>query len=134
MENFPDYLLWERPADMASAGFHLQHIPGVLNRLLTYANGQPLSAEQFAYLKKEGTQGNETVQDLLHFLNQAVTDFIEALKGMEEKQLTDAREVGRGKLPSTVLGLLFHAAEHTMRHTGQLLVTVNVLQKQNPVK
>ena len=35
--------------------------------------------------------------------------------------------VGRRKLPSTVLGLLFHAAEHTQRHTGQLLVTVRVL-------
>jgi uncharacterized damage-inducible protein DinB len=26
-----------------------------------------------------------------------------------------------------VLGLLFHAAEHTMRHTGQLLVTARLL-------
>jgi uncharacterized damage-inducible protein DinB len=38
------------------------------------------------------------------------------------------RFVGRAKLPSTVLGLLVHAAEHTMRHTGQLLVTVQVLR------
>lgn len=133
MENFPEHLLWESPGNMASAGFHLQHIPGVLDRLLTYANGQQLSAEQFVYLKNEEIRGNATVQELVNFLNQKLTAFIEALKSMNEKQLTEAREVGRAKLPSTVLGLLFHAAEHTMRHTGQLLVTVNVVQKNNPV-
>ena len=33
-----------------------------------------------------------------------------------------------GKLPSTKLGLIVHAAEHTQRHVGQLLVTVRVLR------
>jgi hypothetical protein len=41
--------------------------------------------------------------------------------------LTDTRGVGRKQIPSTVLGLLFHSAEHTMRHTGQLLVTCKIL-------
>lgn len=133
LENFPQALLWVQPAGMASVGFHLQHIPGVLDRLLTYANGQQLSAEQFVYLKNEGRPAGETVQELLRYVNQILTDFIEALKTMDETLLTVPREVGRAKLPSTVLGLLFHAAEHTMRHTGQLLVTVNMVQKHNPV-
>ncbi|HEV7333848.1 MAG TPA: DinB family protein [Flavisolibacter sp.] len=134
VENFPDSLLWEKPSGMASAGFHLQHIPGVLDRLLTYAHGEQLSAEQFAYLKKEGTPGGETTSVLLNYVNQQVDAFVEALQFMDEKKLTEAREVGRAKLPSTVLGLVFHAAEHTMRHTGQLLVTVNVLQAGNHLR
>jgi uncharacterized damage-inducible protein DinB len=44
--------------------------------------------------------------------------------------LLQPRGVGRAQLPSTVLGLLFHAAEHTQRHVGQLLVTVRVLRAQ----
>jgi uncharacterized damage-inducible protein DinB len=48
---------------------------------------------------------------------------------VEEHTLTEFRTVGRKQLPSSVMGLLFHAAEHTMRHAGQLLVTVQVLQR-----
>jgi hypothetical protein len=40
-----------------------------------------------------------------------------------EATLTATREVGRARLPSTVIGLLFHAAEHTQRHAGQALTT-----------
>ncbi|MBB1286454.1 DinB family protein [Flavisolibacter sp. BT320] len=134
MASFPDSLLWEKPADMASAAFHLQHIPGVLDRLLTYAKGGQLSEEQFAYLKTEGVPGVETTQELLQVFNQKLDAFVEELKSLDEKMLTEGREVGRAKLPSTVLGLLFHAAEHTMRHNGQLLVTVNILQEKNQQK
>tara|TARA_R110000850_G_scaffold83886_2_gene179954 strand:- start:1798 stop:1986 length:189 start_codon:yes stop_codon:yes gene_type:complete len=46
----------------------------------------------------------------------------------------DFRGVGRGQLPSTVGGLLFHAAEHTQRHFGKLLVTVKVIMaKETPI-
>ena len=33
---------------------------------------------------------------------------------------------GGAKLPSTVGGLLFHAAEHTLRHAGQALTTAKL--------
>jgi len=132
MNDFPAHLLWEKPAGVASPGFHLQHIPGVLDRLLSYAKGQTLSPEQFAYLKREGVPGGEgtTTSYLVDALNRKVAEFIEELKTFDENMLTEGREVGRARLPSTVLGLLFHAAEHTMRHTGQLLVTVNVLKEK----
>ena len=52
---------------------------------------------------------------------------LDALEKIPEDSLLLPVGVGRRKLPSTVLGLLFHAAEHTQRHTGQLLVTVRVL-------
>jgi len=40
----------------------------------------------------------------------------------------EARGIGRKRIPTNVLGLLFHAAEHTQRHTGQLYVTVKMLK------
>ncbi len=128
MDNFPDALLWERPAGVASPGFHLKHMVGVLDRLFTYAAGQPLSPTQLDYLKAEEVAGeNDTVTFLLVKLDAQITASLDALKDLDETTLTQFRGVGRQHLPSTVLGLLFHAAEHTMRHTGQLLVTAQVL-------
>jgi uncharacterized damage-inducible protein DinB len=127
LEVFPDTLLWEQPVGLASVGFHLRHIAGVLDRLFTYADGQPLSATQLTYLADEKTPGNATVKNLLTMLDEQLDKTIIKLKTTEETTLTDFRGVGRKQLPSTVLGLMFHAAEHTMRHTGQLLVTVKIL-------
>src|SRR4029077_7900539 len=43
-----------RPAGVASAAFHVRHIAGVIDRLFTYARGNPLSMEQFAAIQLEG--------------------------------------------------------------------------------
>ena len=129
MKEFPGELLWEQPADLASPGFHLQHLSGVLDRLFTYAKGQMLSAEQLQALKEEGVKNNFlTAEILVKIFNEQVHQSLEQLKTTDEKTLIDFRGVGRAQLPSTVLGLLTHAAEHTMRHVGQLLVTVRVLK------
>lgn len=128
LKDFPEELLWERPAGVASVGFHLQHLSGVLDRLFTYAQGQALSPAQLQYLAAEGTaENNIHLQTLVDAFDAQVAHAVEQLKALEAEQLTEERTVGRKQLPSTVLGLLFHAAEHTMRHTGQLLVTVKVL-------
>jgi len=133
MHNFPDNLLWEKPAGVASPGFHLQHLTGVLDRLFTYAQGQLLSETQLQNLKAEGNPVATTANTatLVRIFNEQVDKAVEHIKQMDEKELTAFRGVGRAQLPSTVLGLLFHAAEHTMRHTGQLLVTVRVLKQSN---
>jgi len=128
MDHFPDNLLWERPAGVASPGFHLLHITGVLDRLSTYAKGEVLSEEQLAYLKAESLQQATTSEELIERLGQQVQRILEQFKNTGEAGLTDVRTVGRKALPSTVQGLLFHAAEHTMRHLGQLLVTVKVIK------
>jgi uncharacterized damage-inducible protein DinB len=129
MKEFPDELLWEQPAGVASPAFHLQHLSGVLDRLFTYAKGQMLSNEQLQSLKEEGVRKDgSTAKNLLGQFNEQVDKAIEQLKLTDEKTLIEFRGVGRGQLPSTVLGLYFHAAEHTMRHLGQLLVTVKVLK------
>lgn len=130
LQNFDDAMLWKQPAGVASVGFHLQHLTGVLDRLFTYAQEQLLSPEQLVYLKTEGKgEGPEiSAQQLVQAFQQQVEKALTQLRATDAETLTEARKVGRAGLPSTVQGLLFHAAEHTMRHTGQLLVTVSVLR------
>lgn len=131
MSEFPVALLWERPAGMASTGFHLQHLSGVLDRVFTYARAEGLSEFQFAQLAEEGKDSAEgyTVADLVNRFNRQVDVAMEQLKNTDINTLPDFRGIGRAKLPSTVIGLLFHAAEHTMRHVGQLMVTAAVVKK-----
>ena len=131
MKGFPKRLLWERPAGVASPGFHLLHISGVLDRLCTYARGEQLSNEQLAYLKAESSPQQISAQELISKLEESVQRTLQQLRTTDEKSLTEKRTVGRKAVPSTVQGLLFHAAEHTMRHLGQLLVTVRVLKAAN---
>jgi len=129
--DFPKELLWAKTSGRASVGFHMNHITGVLDRMLTYAKGEPLSDEQFQFLKKEGAFNlNTEVVDLQEQFSTKVAEAIAYFKTLPESSLTEKRTVGRKKLPSTVIGLLFHAAEHSQRHIGQLLVTASVLQSK----
>lgn len=128
MAGFPDELLWTRPGGVASVGFHLQHLSGVLDRLFTYARGETLSEVQLRTLKQEGYPPDSRMRagDLVEAFDQQVEHALIQLKQTSEIRLTEPRGVGRKQAPSTVLGLLFHAAEHTQRHVGQLLVTARV--------
>ena len=130
LADFPESRMWTRSLGMASVAFHVQHIAGVLDRLFTYASGSPLSAEQLQYLSTEGIENPDIrLATLLQHLDRQIHASIDYLKKTDPLTVTNMREVGRKKLPSTVLGLLFHSAEHTMRHTGQLLVTSRLAQQ-----
>lgn len=130
MMDFPEDLLWEKPVGIASPAFHLQHIPGVLDRLFSYADALQLSAEQLQYLSMEGKRTTGiNLASLMDKLNVQFDISIQRLRNIKKEMLTEKRGVGRKALPSSVTGLLFHAAEHTMRHTGQLLVTTVVLKE-----
>ena len=131
MKGFPEVLLWMRPGGVASPGFHLQHLTGILDRLFTYARGEQLSREQLDWLASEGKlEGSISLDKSLELFNKQVDIALKQLSVTDEAILTEIRGVGRAKIPSTVIGLLFHAAEHTTRHFGQLLVTVRVLKDQ----
>ena len=128
LKDFPDSLLWQKPAGVASVAFHLQHIPGAIDRLFTYATGNTLSEEQLHDLAAEGKEKEEiTVNELLNKFNYQIEIALIQLRNTPDIMLLEPRGVGRKQLPSTVLGLLFHAAEHVQRHTGQLLVTAKML-------
>ena len=132
MRDFPVVLLWERPSGMACVGFHLQHLSGVLDRVFTYARNEKLSPQQFDQLAAEGHDIDRgySVADLVHRFDHQVDKALEQIKATDENTLTDFRGVGRANIPSTVIGLLVHAAEHTMRHVGQLLVTAAVVRDE----
>ena len=130
LKDFSDELLWEKPAGAASTGFHLQHLTGVLDRLFTYADDRQLDQEQLAALKREGDslQTKATAAELVQAFNTQVDKAMTYLSKIDEQKLTEHRSVGRAQLPTTMMGCLFHAAEHTMRHLGQLIVTVRVVR------
>lgn len=130
MEDFPEDKLWTRIAGMASVGFHLQHLTGVLDRLFTYADDKLLSEKQLTYLKLEVDNNGNGVKALIEAFNTQVDRSLNILSQVDEHNLTQKRGVGRAQLPSTIIGLYVHAAEHSMRHTGQLLVTVTVLKSK----
>ena len=138
MTGFPAQRLGDRPAGLASPAFHLQHLSGVLDRLLTYAEGGMLNQQQLSDLVGEGRDrrggegtsgpGGETLHEGLERFNKQIDKALQQLSRTPERALTEPRAVGRDRIPSTLIGLLFHAAEHTMRHTGQLLVTTRILR------
>lgn len=128
LTGFSEKLIWQKPGGTASVAFHVQHIPGVIDRLFTYAKGEELNQHQLEYLSMEGKeQENIKMETLINRLDVQVDKALAQLRNTSEGSLLEHRGVGRKKIPSNVIGLLFHAAEHVQRHTGQLLVTTKVL-------
>jgi hypothetical protein len=111
-------------------GFHVRHASGSLDRLFTYARGEALSAEQRAFLAGESEPGSPPAEAgalALDFERQ-VDRALAQLRATPESTLLEPRGVGRLQLPSTVLGLLVHTAEHTQRHVGQIITTAKIVQ------
>lgn len=121
--------LFARPGGIASIGFHVRHAGGSLDRLFTYARGEQLSADQMTFLRAEGDVHDDphAAAALVREFDATVERALSQLRGTSEDGLLEPRFVGRARLPSTVLGLLFHAAEHTQRHAGQIATTARLL-------
>lgn len=132
LTGFPEEKLWKTPFGRASVGFHIRHMTGVVDRMLTYAKEKVLTEEQFLFLRNEGNGQNAPSSSvLISDFEKKVNEALAYFKTTSESALTEERFVGRKKLPSTVIGLLFHAAEHSQRHAGQLLVTVSALNQMS---
>ena len=114
-------------------GFHARHAAGSLDRLFTYARGEQLSAAQRAAMAAEAQPDlrPQVVPALLAEFDAAVDRALDQLRSTDETALRAPRGVGRAQLPSTVLGLLFHAAEHTQRHLGQIVTTAKIVAAQS---
>lgn len=118
--------LWTSPGSAATIGFHLRHIAGSTDRLLTYARGEALTPEQLAAAKREPFE-TPAVDDVVAEVKAAIGRALEQVRATPRDTLLIERKVGRAGLPSTTLGLLFHAAEHATRHAGQAITTAKVL-------
>jgi hypothetical protein len=121
--------LWATPGGAASVAFHIRHIVGSLDRLLTYARGEQLSAEQRGVLasERDATLPPNDIPSLLQHANDAIDSALNQLRGTRADELFESRSVGRAALPSNVFGLLSHAAEHAARHAGQAVTTAKIV-------
>jgi len=113
--------LWASPYGFGSAGFHIRHIAGSTSRLMTYAQGQQLSPEQLSELQDEKRPLGIGRDALLALLDRALSDAEAVVRSIDPSTLAELRAVGRKMLPTTVIGLLTHIAEHTQRHVGQAI-------------
>ncbi len=118
-----------RPGGAASIAWHVTHAIGSLDRLFTYARGESLSDVQLATLEAEQrpTESPPSAAGLIADFSRSVEKAMNQLRGTNEKTLLEVREVGRARLPSSVLGLLFHGGEHTARHAGQVATTAKLV-------
>lgn len=121
--------VWLRPGGAASIGFHVKHLGAALDRLFTYARGERLSDAQKDAFRAEAETGDPpaALVDLVKDATAQIDGALDQLRRTRDDQLLEHRGVGRAQLPSNVLGLLFHAAEHSTRHTGQLITTAKIL-------
>ena len=124
----PDHV-WQRPGGAASIAFHVSHTGGALDRLFTYARGEALSDAQRAAARWEGQPGDSpsTLAALVAGVNATIARAFDQLRATRAGSLLEERKVGRAGLPSNVIGLLFHAAEHSTRHVGQAITTAKIL-------
>jgi uncharacterized damage-inducible protein DinB len=121
--------LWQKPGTAAPVGFHLKHLTGSTDRLLTYARGERLNDAQKAALADEKSAGTPLTDaaTLLATLRATIDAALEQLRATDPGLLANQMQVGRSAT-STVLGLIFHAAEHSQRHAGQIVTTVKILR------
>lgn len=122
--------LWQAPGTAAPVGFHLKHLAGATDRLLAYARGARLTDAQRAALADEKSPGTPPADaaTLLAALAATIDAAIDQLRATPAASLHETRQVGRSAA-STVMGLLFHAAEHSQRHAGQIVTTVKILRR-----
>ena len=116
-----------RPYGLPSVAFHLKHIARSTDRILTYAQGAQLSSDQLASLKAEQT-GDEPLAGLLAELEASFTNAASRIRALAGGDYDAPRSVGRKQLPTTVGGALIHVADHTQRHTGQIVTTSRLLK------
>src|SRR5258708_5135890 len=117
--------IWATPHGFGSVGFHIRHIARSADRLATYLSGQPLSENQLAALRTEHEPG-ATREELLAQMESSFESVTGVVKTLHPTSLAEPREVGRKRLPTTIIGLLTHIAEHTQRHVGQAIAAAKL--------
>ena len=130
VDGLTDEALWAQPGGAASVGFHLFHLAGATDRLMTYAKGIALDDAQKAAAKRERTIADErpAAGELLRLVDAAMDAALAQLAATPESTLADARPIGRAQLPATVMGAIVHAAEHAARHAGQIVTTAKIVR------
>ncbi len=105
----------------------MKHIARSTDRLLTYAEGGQISADQLTLLKAEQI-GCETLAELLAEVETALSNAADRVRVLATADFNTFRGVGRKQLPTSIGGALVHVADHTQRHVGQVVTTAKVLK------
>jgi uncharacterized damage-inducible protein DinB len=126
-EGLTDAEVNSQPLGLPSVAFHLRHIARSTDRLLSYAEGNQLSSEQLAALKAE-QGGEETLAELLAEVEISFSNAADRVRVLATANFDTFRGVGRKQLPTSIGGALIHVADHTQRHTGQVVTTAKVLK------
>ena len=116
------------PHQLAPVAFHLRHLAGSMDRLLTYAEGKALSKEQISAMKSELDPGASRASALPQLVG-AFSQSAARIRAFSSESLSEARTVGRQQMPTTVAGLLIHVADHTQRHVGQAITTAKLVKE-----
>src|ERR1700728_4610368 len=127
-DGLTDAEIWSRPQGLASVGFQLRHIAGSVDRLTTYLRGEQLTPEQLQAIPHEMGPGRGRTK-LLSKVNEALDKSEQTIRTLDPAILTEPRHVGRKLLPTTVVGLVVHLAEHTQRHVGELIITAKLARR-----
>ena len=89
----------------------------------------PADAEQLAALKAE-QGGEESLAELLAEVEASFSNAAARICTLATANFDTPRFVGRKQLPTSIGGALIHVADHTQRHTGQIVTTAKVLLAQ----
>ena len=126
-EGLTDTEVHAQPLGLTPVSYHLKHIARSIDRILTYAEGGQISAEQLAALKGESSDV-ETLAELLAEIYAAAARAADRIRMMSDADFNTFRGVGRKQLPTSIGGALIHVADHTQRHVGQVVTTAKVLK------
>ena len=121
--------LWRRSGEVAPVSFHIIHIGGSVDRLVTYAEGRELNDEQMRELQSEQEAHGLTREELLNGLRVKLEGAGKRLRNLEVSDLSAVRYIGRKRIPVALGVLLTHIAEHTQRHVGAAIVTTKVMRE-----
>ena len=126
-EGLTDEEVQAQPLGLPSVAFHLRHIARSTDRILTYAEGGQISAEQLTLLKAEQS-GEGSLAALLSEVEVSFSDAADRVRVLATADFNTFRGVGRKQLPTSIGGALIHVADHTQRHVGQVVTTAKVLK------
>ncbi len=115
------------PLGLTPISYHLRHIARSTDRILTYAEGGQISAEQLAALKAEST-GEESLAELIAEVEISFSNAADRIRTLATADLNTPRFVGRKQMPTSIGGALIHVADHTQRHVGQVVTTAKALK------
>ena len=119
------------PLGLTPIAYHLRHIARSTDRILTYAEGNQLTAEQLVALKAEST-GEESLAELIAEVEISFSSAADRIRTLATADLNTPRFVGRKQLPTSIGGALIHVADHTQRHAGQIVTTAKVIKASRP--